>query len=188
MGVIILIIISGPSTVGKNPLIYKICEVYNFRYIVPCTTRPMRTEESNGTDYVFLSKREFQTKVCQREITEWDYCLENYYGYTFKFPGKDDQITHGLSRMALRIKFKYPDKITTVFLMPENVDRIFCNVRKIYGGKTLMLRESLIEEELCHSVLFDYVFTCDGSALTLLNRAEMQSLLHTELNHRISLC
>lgn len=183
-----MIIISGPSTVGKNPLIYKICAVYDFKYIVPCTTRLMRPEESNGTDYVFLSKCGFQTKVRQREITEWDYCLENYYGYTFKFPGKGNQITHGLSRMALRIKFKYPDKITTVFLMPENVDKIFCNVRKIYEGKTLLLRESLIEEELCHSALFDYIFTCDGSALNLLNRSEMQNLLRAELNRRPSLC
>lgn len=172
-----MIIVSGPSTVGKNPLVYKICEAYNYSYVLPATTRPIRDEEKTGIDYMFLSKLDFQTKINQHIIAEWDYCLGNYYGYVFEFPGKSYQITHGLSRMTLRIKFKYPDKITTIFLMPENTDRIFDNLKKIYKGEMLLLRKALVEEELCHSTLFDYVFTCHDSSLSLLDTAEMRQLL-----------
>lgn len=76
-----MIIISGPSTVGKNPFIYEICERYAFTYVIPYTTRKMRYDELEGKDYIFLSKKEFQSRIKSREMNEWDYCLENYYGY-----------------------------------------------------------------------------------------------------------
>lgn len=172
-----LIIVSGPSTVGKNPFIYKACELYGLEYVIPCTTRLIRNEETNGKDYFFLSVSEFQSKIQNNEICEWDYCLENYYGYMFDFPGNCCQITHGLSRMALRIKSKYPNEITTIFLMPRNKDKIFNNLKKIYSRNSLLLRETLVEEELCHSVLFDNIFTCSGSIFDLLNDEKMKQLL-----------
>lgn len=172
-----MIIISGPSTVGKNPFIYRACELYGLNYVTPYTTRTARSEEKNGEDYFFLSKKEFQLKIKSKEIVEWDFCLDNYYGYIFDFPGKKNHITHGLSRMTLRVKAKYPQRITTVFLIPDNKDRILSNLKQLYSGKDLLLRESLVEEELCHSYLFDKVFTVSGSALDLLESDEMKKIL-----------
>lgn len=172
-----MIIISGPSTVGKNPLIYKACELYNLSYVTPCTTRLMRCEEVDGKDYYFLAQSEFQTKIKLGRITEWDYCLNNYYGYMFDFPGERHHITHGLSRMALRIKSKYPEMITTVFIMSNNLDRIYGNLNQIYHGETLILRRALVNEEICHSVLFDKVFTYSESVFDLLKDNELQQLL-----------
>lgn len=173
-----MIIVSGPSTVGKNPFIYRACKLYGIDYVIPYTTRERRCEELNGRDYFFLSKPEFQLKIHINEIIEWDYCLENYYGYRSDFPGCRGQITHGLSRMALRIKAKYPNEITTIFLMPSNKDKIFSNLKQIYSGKILSLREALVEEELCHSVLFDIILTCSGSALNLLSENKTKQLLN----------
>ena len=171
-----MIIISGPSTVGKNPLIYEACNQFNLEFIIPYTTRSIRTEEINGTDYFFLTKKEFQSEIKSKIITEWDYCLDNYYGYAFKFPGTKNQITHGLSRMALRIKQKYPDKITTVFLMPNNIEKIHYNLTQIYSGRNLYLRQSLVEEELCHSVLFDKVLICPNPSIELLENNEIKKI------------
>lgn len=172
-----MIIVSGPSTVGKNPLINQACNLYNLQYVVPYTTRIIREEELNGRDYVFLSKPEFQLKIQNGEMREWDYCLENYYGYTFKFPGNNNQITHGLSRMVLRIKAKYPNEVTIIFLMPSNKNKIYSNLKQIYSGKTLLLRMALVEEEICHSTLFDKIFLIDGSITDLLQEKEMRELL-----------
>lgn len=172
-----MIIISGPSTIGKNPFIYQACNLYNLQYITPCTTRKMRLEERNGYDYFFLSKSDFQFKIRNKDISEWDYCLGNYYGYMFTFPGISNQITHGLSRMALRIKEKYPNKITTVFLMPQNKNRIYGNLKQIYSGKALSLREELVDEEICHSILFDKIFLVSNSVYELLQEKEMKELL-----------
>lgn len=177
-----MIIVSGPSTVGKNPFIYKVCELYDFKYIIPCTTRAIRHDELEGRDYTFLSRGEFQSKIKNKEINNWDYCLENYYGYIYDFPGSSFHITHGLSRMALRIKAKYPDEVTTVFLMPDNKDRIYNNLKQIYSGKALYLREALVEEEICHSNLFDQVFICPESVFDLLNQKEVIRFLQDEKN------
>ena len=171
-----MIIISGPSTVGKNPLIYKACELYNLEYIIPYTSRIKRYEEIDTKDYYFINKEEFQRKIQFNEINEWDYCLENYYGYELNFPYKNNQITHGLSRMALRIKNKYPNNVTTVFLMPDNKDRVFNNLKNIYSGKSLFLRETLVEEELCHSVMFDLVLKCSFPVFDLLKEQELKQL------------
>lgn len=175
-----MIIVSGPSTVGKNPFIYQACKLFDLNYIIPYTTRAIRSEEVDGKDYFFLSKAEFQSKILESQIREWDYCLSNYYGYSYEFPGNGRLITHGLSRLALRIKDKYPQNITTIFLMPSNKDKIFDNLKKIYGGKDLLLREALVEEEICHSTLFDKVFSVSDSALDLFDEAEVKKVLLAE--------
>lgn len=173
-----MVIISGPSTVGKNPLIYKICDELDFEYVVPCTTRKRRTEEVDGKDYIFLTKEEFQSKIIKNSILEWDYCLDNYYGYAFDFSKSNDKnITHALSRMALRIKAKYPSDITTIFLMPDNISRIFENLSNIYTGDMLILRKSLVEEEIYHSVMFDKVILCPSNPANKLDITELHKIL-----------
>lgn len=178
-----MIIISGPSTVGKNPFIYQACKLYDLNFIIPYTTRTIRSDEVDGKDYFFLSKTEFQSKIQEKKIREWDYCLSNYYGYSYEFPGSGRLITHGLSRLALRIKEKYPQNITTIFLMPSNKDKIFHNLKKIYSGRDLLLREALVEEEICHSKLFDKVFTVSDTALDLFYEEEVKKVLLSEVKN-----
>lgn len=176
-----MIIVSGPSTVGKNPFIYQACKLYDLDFVIPYTTRTIRNDEADGKDYFFLSKTEFQARIQEGQIKEWDYCLGNYYGYSYEFPGGGRLITHGLSRMALRIKEKYSQNITTVFLMPSNKDKIFNNLEKIYSGKDLLLREALVEEEICHSKLFDRVFTVSDNALDLFGEKGVEKALLSEI-------
>ena len=172
-----MIIISGPSTVGKNPLINKICNELGFEYIVPYTTRNKRIEEVNNKDYIFLTKEEFQSKIIKNNISEWDYCLNNYYGYDYDFSKNHNKhITHALSRMALRIKAKFPDDITTVFLMPDNVSRIFENLNSIYTGDMLLLRRLLVEEEICHSTMFDKIVICPPNPDDKFDKIELKKI------------
>lgn len=172
-----MIIISGPSTIGKNPFIYEVCKNFNFSYVTPLTTRQKRAEEIDKVDYTFLTKEEFKEKIRKNVIKQWDYCLKNYYGYSFDFPGDEDTITHGLSRMALRIKALYPDSITTIFLYPKSIENIMITLEKLYTGDMLLLRKTLVEEELCHSSLFDYCFTVDGLSIDLLQNDSVMGLL-----------
>ena len=172
-----MIIISGPSTVGKNPFISHACSLFGLQYIIPYTTRPIRKEERNGRDYYFLSKVSFQSMILDGRMSEWDYSLRNYYGYDFAFPGSPKNITHGLSRMAIRLKRQHPNDITTVFFKPYDVSKVEDTVRSIYTGDALCHRLSLIEEELTHSIMFDYVFTVNLSTEELFNNDLMISLL-----------
>lgn len=172
-----MLIISGPSTIGKNPLIYKICELYGYEYIIPYTTRLIRKEEQQGKDYFFIAKEEFQEKIKNNEMIEWDYALNNYYGFSFNVK-EGKFITHSLSRMALRLKAQYPNEITTIFLMPENPDLILSNIEKIYTGEMLVLRKELMREEIGHAKLFDKIFACSGSVFNILENTDMKKLLN----------
>lgn len=177
-----LIIISGPSTVGKNPLISCVCEAYkNMEFLVPITTRKKRTDESEGIDYHFLSVDAFQYGIINGFIPEWDYCLGNYYGYSYTFDGTLHGITHGLSRMALRIKKKHESEIVTIFLKPKNIDAIYSALNVIYSGNMLELRKALVKEEMMHSKMFDYVFEVDGNIKELLLNEKFRNIIECEL-------
>lgn len=173
-----MIFISGPSTVGKNPLINAILREYDYNYVVPWTTRNMRKEENGIDDYHFVSKDDFKNKVANNTITEWDYVLANYYGFSAFDASSKKVITQGLSRMTIRIKKKYPNDITTIFLMPKSKEKIFEVLKKIYTGMDLTLRLSLVEEEILHSTLFDYIFEVDENSRDLLNNADFLRILH----------
>jgi len=117
-----MIIISGPSTIGKNPLIEIICKNYNAEFITPVTTRLKRVEENNAVDYYFISKQEFLNQIKCNFFIEWDFNLSNFYGFYF-FNSTKNNITHSLSRMAIRIKRK-TENVITIFLYPKNINQI----------------------------------------------------------------
>lgn len=175
-----MIIISGPSTVGKNPFIVEACNLFPLTFFVPITTRTKRKDEIDGRDYLFISKEAFQAKIASKEIEQWDYCLKNYYGYN-GFPLTGKTITHGLSRMAIRIKNLYPEKITTIFLMPASQAKIMTTLEQIYSGTDLVLRKELVQEEICHSTLFDYIFYVENHSTELLHNEKVFRVLLEEV-------
>ncbi|MCR5799208.1 MAG: hypothetical protein K6G69_03955 [Lachnospiraceae bacterium] len=161
-----MIIISGPSTIGKNPFIEYFTKEKSYSFLVPCTTRKPRSEEKNAIDYYFYGVDEFQNLIKHDVIDQWDYCLGNYYGYERLGDNLNSKkiITHGLSRMAIRIKKQFPNDVVTVFFKPKDSQMIFSRLKKIYDGEMLCLRQALVKEELSHSVLFDYVIECNENA------------------------
>jgi guanylate kinase len=174
-----MVIISGPSTIGKNPLIYRICEEFDYHFEVPWTTRKMRKEEKDKIDYHFIHQTEFQQKIKNNEMNYWDYCLGNYYGFsTFNFL-KNNIITHSLSRMAIRIKHLYPSKVKTVFLMPNNINEIIDRLDQIYSGEQLFNRIQLVHEEITHACLFDTIQTIQSRSTEVLDNEFFLDILRT---------
>jgi guanylate kinase len=169
-----MIIISGPSTIGKNPLIEIICKNYKAEFITPVTTRLKRDEENNTVDYYFISKLKFLNQIKSDSFIEWDFNLSNLYGFYF-FNNPQNKITHSLSRMAIRIKRKTENAIT-IFLYPKNIEHIKSTLKKIYSGKDLQLRLYHLDEELYLSSLFDYVFYVD-EGVDLIDNNEFQTLI-----------
>lgn len=114
-------------------------------------------------------------------INDWDYVLSNYYGFSsFDFSLKKS-ITQCLSRMALRIKKKNPCDVTTIFLMPKSKEKIFNVLKQIYLGDDLFLRLALVEEEILHSTMFDYVFEVKNSSIELLRNNDFLKILGKQL-------
>ena len=76
-----LIVISGPSGVGKSTLVKKaMTELPDLCFSVSCTTRSPRDGEVHGQAYYFLSDEEFSSKLENNEFLEHAEYVGNYYG------------------------------------------------------------------------------------------------------------
>ena len=77
----ILVVLSSPSGVGKTTLTKKIQQKFpNFKISVSHTTRPPRSNEIDGIDYHFISKKEFEKLISNKKFYEYTKIFDNYYG------------------------------------------------------------------------------------------------------------
>jgi guanylate kinase len=77
----LLIVISGPSGVGKDTIMLRMQERgMPFHFVVTATTRPKRDNEVHGVDYFFVSKEEFARMIEDNELIEYAIVYSDYKG------------------------------------------------------------------------------------------------------------
>jgi guanylate kinase len=76
-----LIVLTGPSGVGKGTLMQKLLQRHpELYYSVSATTRSPRPGEINGKNYYFVRRSQFEQLVAEGEFLEWAEFAGNYYG------------------------------------------------------------------------------------------------------------
>lgn len=76
-----LIVLSGPSGVGKDAVLSRMKgQDLPYYYAVTATTRTQRKNEINGKDYIFISENEFRDMIGEDELLEWAEVYGNLYG------------------------------------------------------------------------------------------------------------
>ncbi len=77
-----MIVISGPSGVGKDTIARMLIEQHpdEFHFVVTATTRPPREGEIDGLDYIFVSTDEFARMIEEGELLEWAIVYNDYKG------------------------------------------------------------------------------------------------------------
>ncbi|UCG93052.1 MAG: guanylate kinase [candidate division WOR-3 bacterium] len=121
-----LIVLSGPSGVGKTTLCKKIIERRSdIRYSISATSRPMRRDEKNGREYFFLSEREFKEWIERGFFIECAVVHNYLYGTPKKY--LEDNLGNGYHVImdvdvqgAKKLMKLYPDGIF-VFVIPPDV-------------------------------------------------------------------
>ncbi|RLC64973.1 MAG: guanylate kinase [Chloroflexi bacterium] len=168
----LLIVLSGPSGVGKDAVLARMRELGRpFHYVVTATTRPKRAREKDGIDYHFLSRKEFQQMVNDNQFLEWANVYGNYYGVP------KDEITSALSKGvdavvkvdvqgAATIKKILPHAVF-IFLAPSSTEELEKRLKKRQSESSadLALRLEKAREEIKSLPLFDYVITCRQNKL-----------------------
>lgn len=77
----LVIVISGPSGSGKSTVIDALCKAdETLQLSVSATTRKPRPGETDGVDYHFLTKAEFEESIQQDKFLEWAAYGDNFYG------------------------------------------------------------------------------------------------------------
>ena len=76
-----LIVISGPSGVGKSTVLKKVMDLTpNLYFSVSATTRPQRPGETDGVNYFFVSRERFQQMIAEEALLEYAEYVGNFYG------------------------------------------------------------------------------------------------------------
>ena len=82
----VLMVVSGPSGVGKGTLVKRLCAERNdVALSVSCTTRAPRDGEVHGREYYFISKDEFLRRIEDGDFLEYDEHFGNFYGTPISF-------------------------------------------------------------------------------------------------------
>ncbi|MGC9360388.1 MAG: hypothetical protein ACP5G7_08455, partial [Anaerolineae bacterium] len=77
----LLLIISGPSGVGKDTVIAAMRKAgIPFHFVVTSTTRPRRPGEIDGEDYIFVERDQFERMIEEDELIEYAVVYDQYKG------------------------------------------------------------------------------------------------------------
>ncbi len=183
-----MIILSSPSGAGKTTLTKKISAKDNFTVSISHTTRPPRTNEINGKDYIFVDKDDFNQLIKNNQFLEHAEVFKNFYGsgkekvYEELNNGKNvvfDIDWQGTEQIKKK-KLNY--KLITFFILPPSkkvlLDRLI--KRDLKDEKIVNERMKQFEKDLQQWKNYDYVVINDD-----LERCynEITSIINNNLNN-----
>ncbi len=168
----ILIVISGPSGVGKDTVLNLIKERdQKFHFVVTTTSREKRPKEIDGVDYVFVSKGEFENMIATDQFLEHALVYEDYKGVPkaqirkAMESGKDVLMRVDVQGAAT-IKSIEPNAIL-IFLNTATEEELINRLkkRKTDSPEQLLIRIETAREEYNRIKEFDYQVINSDDAL-----------------------
>ena len=168
----LLIVVSGPSGVGKDTLLARLKEKnLPFHFVVTANTRPPRPGEVEGRDYYFVSRDEFVAMIERDEMLEYADVYGDYKGVPKQqvreaLASGQDVIMRLDVQGAMTIRRLVPEAVL-IFVMAgdegELVDRL--RARRTETPESLKVRIDTVRQELQHLPEFDYVVVNRSGAL-----------------------
>tara|TARA_B100000614_G_scaffold21757_1_gene17314 strand:+ start:129 stop:680 length:552 start_codon:yes stop_codon:yes gene_type:complete len=159
-----LIVITGPSGVGKGTVVKNILEKdKNIWLSISATTRKPRNGEEHGKDYYFLTKKNFKEMINNQMFLEWAEFAGNYYGTPQNII--KDKIKDGYKVIleievegACQVRSKFPN-IISIFLLPPNKKELEKRIRNrgTDSEKSILNRLERADFEMSSAKDFDYV-------------------------------
>ena len=163
-----LIILSGPSGVGKSTVVAKTMELRDdLCFSVSVTTRPPRPGEVDGKDYFFISSEQFDRMVENNELLEHASYVQNSYGTPRSFV--EDRLERGFNVIldievqgARQVFEKVPDAVS-VFVLPPSMQVLEqrLSARGTETEQTIAARLTRARQEIQEADFYQYMIVND---------------------------
>jgi guanylate kinase len=160
----LLFVVSGPSGAGKDTLVEGLLRRrQGLKYSVSATTRPPRPSDSDGVQYFFLSRDEFEGQAHAGGFLE----SREYNGHLYGTPRAfvEQTLNEGYDLImkpevngALAIKRAFP-AATLIFIVPDQLSRLESRLaaRRTESTEEIVARLAIAREELTFIPNFDYL-------------------------------
>lgn len=168
----ILLVLSGFSGSGKGTVVKEVMKKYSDQYAlsISATSRQPRTGETDGVEYFFKTREEFEEMIARDELVEYAQYVQNYYGTPKAYV--EEQLSAGKDVIleieiqgALKIKEKFPDALL-LFMTPPSAEVL---KKRLVGRGTETM--DVIESRLSRAVeeaqgieAYDYLIVNDDLA------------------------
>ena len=160
----LLIVLSGPSGVGKGTVRAAIFAKgeQKFVYSISATTRLPRTGETDGVDYFFKTREEFEKMIQNKQLLEYAEYVGNYYGTPLEYventlaTGKDVFLEIDVQG-AIQVRELMPEGVF-IFLTPPDLNELESRIvnRGTDSDEVIAKRMKTAREELELMKYYDY--------------------------------
>ena len=166
-----LFIFSAPSGSGKTTIVKHLMDKYShLGFSVSATTRPIREgKETDGKDYYFFSKEDFEEKLEKEGFVEWEEVYHGYYYGTLKAEierlwseGKD--VVFDVDVIGgINLKNYYKEKALAIFVKAPSFEEIIDRLRNrgTESKESLETRIGKVKDELTYEKYFDVTLVND---------------------------
>ncbi len=188
----LLIIISGPSGVGKGTVRRQVMTDRSLRlvYSVSMTTRPRRPHEREGFDYFFVTPEEFNSALADNEFLEWAEFVGNRYGtpstYVEKLRNEGMNVileieVEGAKQVMSKL---HGEDVLSIFLVPPSFEALKERItrRSTEPENIIQQRLEKARREMTNQEHYDFVVLNDS-----VKRAarEIQKIIRNRIRHLI---
>ena len=168
----LIIVISSPSGAGKSSICKKLLEDDpQLSISISDTTRPPRDNETNGKDYNFIEKDEFERRINNNEYIEYAYVFGNFYGSLYK--DVQSSLDNGLDVLfdidwqgSLQLKASNHPNLLTIFITPPSKEVIYerLKLRAEKSGdneQAIKYRMEMFDTEMSHQNEYEHIVEND---------------------------
>ena len=167
----LLIILSGPSCVGKNCVRQEIMKSgkLDLVYSISMTTREKREKEVDGVDYYFVSDEEFQKNIDEGNFLEWASFVGHRYGTPkdkveeLRNKGKNVFLEIEINGASQVLSKVHDDRVISFFLMPPSFAALEKRIRKRQTESEEIIQERLQKglKEMTMTENYDHIIIND---------------------------